>query len=169
MDGLPEPAVDLRLRPERWPEDEVFLRRVFASTREEEFRAVGWPPAVLTAFLDQQFDAQRTHYRREYGASSFDVVTLDGEPVGRLYVDRAPADLCVVDIALLPTARGRGIGGRLMRALLDEAAAAGRAVILHVETNNPAFGWYQRLGFLPQGEPGVYQEMRWQPSQPKTA
>ena len=162
-------TADLGLRPERWPEDEPLLREVFARTREEEFLAVGWPPEVVAAFLHQQFDAQRTHYLRAYDRASFDVVTLGGEPVGRLYVDRASADLCVVDIALLPAARGKGIGRRLMRAVLDEAAATGRGVTLHVEMNNPALGWYERLGFRPVDEAGVYQEMRWEQSQLKTA
>jgi len=34
-------------------------------------------------------------------------------------------------------------------------------VTIHVEQFNPALGWYQRLGFVPVEDRGVYVLMRW--------
>jgi ribosomal protein S18 acetylase RimI-like enzyme len=61
-----------------------------------------------------------------------------------------------MDIALAPGFRGRGIGTRLLRSLMDEADASGRKLSIHVEMNNPARSLYDRLGFRPAGEQGIY-------------
>jgi predicted GNAT family acetyltransferase len=78
-------------------------------------------------------------------------------------VHRTSKELNVIDIAILPEFRGQGIGGTLMRRLMDDAAAAGQIVQIHVEQNNPAQSLYRRLGFVPKpgtGE-GIYHEMEW--------
>jgi ribosomal protein S18 acetylase RimI-like enzyme len=81
---------------------------------------------------------------------------VDGEPAGRLYVHRGRSDIRVVDIALAPEYRGRGIGAALLRSLITEAEASDRKVSIHVERHNPARRLYERLGFRPAGEHGVY-------------
>ena len=88
------------------------------------------------------------------------ILAAGGEPAGRLYVARWEEEIRIVDIALLPDFRGRGIGGELLRELMAEADAAGRPLSIHVEMNNPARPWYERLGFRPEGEFGVYVLMR---------
>jgi GNAT superfamily N-acetyltransferase len=150
--------------------DVPFLERVYASTREEELRPVPWTAEQKTAFLHQQFTAQHVHYATHYADASFDVVTVDGTDAGRLIVDRRADELRIVDIALLPEFRGAGIGTRLLRPLLDEAAGRGVPVTIHVERENPAMRLYHRLGFEPVHDAGVYVLMRRDPAaQPKTA
>ena len=93
------------------------------------------------------------------------MVEVGGRPVGRLYVDRGPRRrLRIVDISLLPELRGRGIGGALIAALQREAAAVGAVVSLHVEMHNRAGRLYERLGFVPVAQPGVYRRMEWRSS-----
>ncbi len=84
---------------------------------------------------------------------------VDGRPAGRLYVDRTAARIQIVDIALLPEHRDAGVGGRLLRQLLAEAAESGLPVSLHVTTHNPAQRLYARLGFVPLAGDEVYLEM----------
>jgi ribosomal protein S18 acetylase RimI-like enzyme len=84
-----------------------------------------------------------------------------GEAIGRLYIDRWPRDHCIIDIAFLPEHRRHGLGAALLADLLDEAAAAGKAVTIHVEKFNPAMRLYRRLGFKTEEEHGVYDLMRW--------
>jgi ribosomal protein S18 acetylase RimI-like enzyme len=71
-------------------------------------------------------------------------------------VHRGPSDIRIMDIALAPGFRGRGIGTSLLRSLMDEADESARKLSIHVEQNNPARSLYDRLGFLPAGEHGVY-------------
>ncbi|MDX6481054.1 MAG: hypothetical protein QOG85_1564 [Gaiellaceae bacterium] len=145
----------VQLRPVT-PDDRHFLLRVYASTREEELRLVDWSDDQKAAFVQQQFDAQDAHYREHYDPATFDVIEVDGEPVGRLYVARWEDEIRIMDIALVPAHRGRGIGSALLRDLLDEGARSGKRVSIHVEMNNPAVRLYERLGFAPIEERGVY-------------
>jgi ribosomal protein S18 acetylase RimI-like enzyme len=143
--------------------DEAFLCRLYASTREDEMALVDWDDAQKKAFLEMQFNAQHTFYMEQFTEAAFDVILLDGEPIGRLYVDRRPDEIRIIDIALLPEHRNRGIGSRYMRALLAEGAAAGLPVRIHVEQYNPAMRLYNRLGFQKIDEHGVYHLMEWSP------
>lgn len=148
------------LRPAT-PDDAELLYRVYASTRMEELSVVPWSDAQKDAFLRGQFAAQDTHYRARYDGASYDIVEIDGVPAGRLYAARWPKELRVMDIALLPEFRRRGIGERVFRDLFTEADRDGRLVSIHVETTNPARRLYERLGFraVETGEPSVYMLM----------
>jgi ribosomal protein S18 acetylase RimI-like enzyme len=141
------------LRPAT-PQDRSFLLRLYASTREGELAAVPFTPEQRAAFLAQQFDAQSRHYATAYDEASCDVVEVDGRAAGRLIVARGPDELRVLDVALLPKHRGRGLGTRVLAAILAEADARGAPTTLHVEVRNPAQRLYRRLGFRPVGVQG---------------
>jgi ribosomal protein S18 acetylase RimI-like enzyme len=143
------------LRPVE-PADETLLREVYAGTRADELALVAWDDAEQEAFLRQQFDAQDAYYRAHYDNTRFDVIEVDGRPAGRLYVARWTDEIRIVDIALLPEYRGAGVGTRLLRELLDEGAREGKRVSIHVEKHNPALRLYERLGFAPVADRGVY-------------
>ena len=150
------------LRP-ALPADEPFLADVYASTRTEELAVTGWDDATKAAFLEQQFRAQHDYYRANYTGASYDVVLVDGERAGRLYVARWEDEFRVMDVALLPAFRRRGVGSVLMRRLLDEAAGEAKAVSIHVERDNPALVLYHRLGFELVEDRGVYLFLRCDP------
>jgi ribosomal protein S18 acetylase RimI-like enzyme len=91
------------------------------------------------------------------------VIVVDCEDAGRLYVDRGEAEFLLVDIALLPAFRRRGVGGAALRAILAEADAAGVPTIVHVEHSNRARSLYERHGFQQVEDLGVYALYRRQP------
>jgi ribosomal protein S18 acetylase RimI-like enzyme len=140
-------------------EDRAFFALLYASTREEELAAVPWDAAQKEAFVAQQFAAQRAHYAEHYADASFEVVTVDDEPGGRLIVARREGAIRIVDISLLPRYRGRGVGTRVLRPLLDEADRVGATMTIHVEHFNRARGLYERLGFSAVAEDGMYLRM----------
>ncbi|MEO7324951.1 MAG: GNAT family N-acetyltransferase [Dokdonella sp.] len=141
-------------------EDTDFLRSVYASTRIDELAPLGWVQAQIDAFLGSQFEAQRQDYWKNYDTSRFCIVSVDGVDAGRLYVERRADQMSIVDIALLPSFRSRGVGGDLLAQLLDEADAAALPLRIHVEFNNPAQRLYLRCGFVFRGEPvGIYRMM----------
>lgn len=148
------------LRPAT-PDDDPFLCRIYGSTRTEELALTGWGDAAKAAFVEQQFRAQRDYYYANYDGASYDVVLVDGQPAGRLYVARWPEEIRIMDVALLPEFRGRGVATRLIRELFDEARAAGKTVTIHVERQNRALDLYRRLGFEPVEDRGVYVFLRW--------
>lgn len=161
MTPLSLPA-SLALRPAT-DEDAAFLSEVYFSTRWVELEVTGWSDAQKLEFLRMQFTAQDTHYRAHYDGAEFLVVLESGVPVGRLYLHASSQELRVMDIALLTQHRRRGIGAALMHALLESARGSGRRVTLHVEHQNPARFWYERLGFQSLEDRGVYLFMGWSP------
>jgi ribosomal protein S18 acetylase RimI-like enzyme len=158
----PAKSETLQLRPVSVT-DEEFLFRVYASTREEELAQVNWDAAQREDFLRRQFAAQTQHYSTHYPGAEFRVVLAEGEPAGRLYVHRRAEEIRVMDIALLPGFRHRGLGTALLKELLEEGARTNRPVTIHVEIFNPARHWYERLGFQSVAESGVYLLMEWRP------
>lgn len=155
------PTVSLRPVSEN---DLDFLNRVYFGTRSEELAQTGWTEAQKSEFLRAQFNAQHQHYMQHYGGAQFDLIALDGEPIGRLYVARWPREIRIVDIALLPPFRGRGIGTALLQELLAEGERQGVPVSIHVERFSPALRWYERLGFRQAEDKGVYLFMECAPS-----
>jgi ribosomal protein S18 acetylase RimI-like enzyme len=150
------------LRPET-DADIAFLMRLYASTRAEELAPVPWSAEQKAAFLAQQFDAQRRHYRA-YADCAFDVIEKNGEPAGRLYLQAQPSRLHIVDVALLPAWRGHGVGAMLLEGLQAAGRACGKGVSTFVERFNPALRLYRRLGFAEIADHGVYLEMEWRPA-----
>ena len=150
------------LRP-AGPGDAETLYRIYASTREDELAVVPWDTAAKEAFLRMQFDAQDRYYRATFPNASYDLIVSGEEVLGRLYVDRGETTWLVIDVALLPGHRGRGIGTRLLAQVLADAGAADRPVQIHVERSNPAQRLYHRLGFRHIADQGVYLLLEWKP------
>ena len=145
------------------PGDVPFLRQVYATTREEERRPLPWTEEQKRGFLDMQFGAQKQHYEEHYPDCAFLVIEVDGKPAGRLYIDRSEDGIHLLDIALLPEYRRRGIGSGLLDEILAEGRRTHRKVIIYVEHYNPARRLYDRLGFRHLDTNGVYHRMEWQP------
>lgn len=158
--GPKAPRITLRAETEA---DESLVRLIYAGTREEELALAPWSEAQKAGFLDQQFRAQRHAYQTNYPGAEFRVVQIDGVDAGRLYLHRRPEEVRIMDLALLPKFRRLGVGTRLLRGLLDEAARLGAKVSVHVEAFNPAKRLYQRLGFREVSKPHVYLLMEWTP------
>jgi len=153
-------APDLTLRPSQ-PDDADFLLALYASTREEELAVVPWTDEQRDAFLRQQFTAQDMYWRGLRPNADWDVVEVDGRPVGRFYVDRMDDEIRIVDIAIAPDHRDRGIGSALIAGVLAEARRSGRRVTIHVERANRARALYERLGFVQIDSTGVYDLLEW--------
>jgi ribosomal protein S18 acetylase RimI-like enzyme len=153
----------IALRPET-EADVPFLRQLYISTRWEELAMVpNWSDAQKIAFLESQFVAQREHYLAYFANAAFDVLEDNGVPAGRLYLDHQDKTLLIIDIALMPDWRNRGIGTALIEAVFAEARLCGKEVSISVEKFNPAQRLYRRLGFREYAEDDVYWFMFWQP------
>jgi ribosomal protein S18 acetylase RimI-like enzyme len=146
--------------------DTEFLADVYAGTRMEELAVTDWSDSQKAEFCRMQFTAQDKHYRQHYPTAEFQVIESSGTPIGRLYVDRWKREIRIMDIALLPGHRGKGIGTGLLLDLQHEAAAAGKTLSIHVERMNPALNLYERLGFRRIEDKGIYFLMEWSHATP---
>jgi len=155
-------AFDVTFRPMA-EADLPFIAALYASTRAEEVASTGWPEEMQRAFLAQQNQAQHDHYQAHYPDAEWLVIEAAGAPIGRLYLDDRAGDLHLIDISLIPGRLGGGIGTAIMADLLGWAGERGKTMTLYVEPPNPARRLYERLGFTPEGEAGVYEMMVWRP------
>lgn len=143
-------------------DDDAFCHALFGVSRPpgEDLALLG--ARLRETLMRQQYEGQQATYRARFPHACFEIVTMDGAPIGRLVIDRSGAVLTVVDIALLPAWRGRGIGTCLMRQVMDEAKAARVAVHLSVRAGNGAARrLYERLGFEPRAGATLDVEMDW--------
>jgi GNAT superfamily N-acetyltransferase len=138
---------DLTFRPASSNDDD-FLIKVYASTRAEELAGLPWDANQKDSFIRMQFLAQQQDYRRRFPEGDHQLLLVNGEPAGRAYLARSEKEIRILDIALLPEYRNRGIGTGIIKGLLDEARRIRKPVRVYVERFNPALGLFERLGFL---------------------
>lgn len=87
------------------------------------------------------------------------IVLVDGAPAGLLKVYRDGPDWELVQIQLLASMHGRGLGTRLLAPLIAEARAAGARLRLRVLRANPARRLYERMGFAVDSASDTHFEM----------
>ena len=140
-------------------DDQDFLFRLYASTRQQELSSFGWTAAQQEAFLRMQFNAQQQWYEMAYPGADHQIIFGDEQPVGRILVFRESGAYRLVDIALLSEYRSRGIGTQLLHELIAKSQNEGLPLRLQVLKTNRARQLYQRLGFQETGDDGVYCQM----------
>lgn len=143
------------------PEDEEFLLQLYASIRADELALAPWTDAQREAFVRMQFAAQQAHYRTHNPNATHDIILLDDQPVGRLYVARRDREIRILDITILPEHRNCGLGTPLIKSLIGEASRAGLPLNIWVESYNPSHRLFERLGFSVVEDDGVNHLMEW--------
>ena len=103
--------------------------------------------AYITAIWGWDEQVQRAFHARAFNVHRWQIIT-DGEAdIGMLDVDYRPGEIYLSRIEIHPDHQGRGIGTRLISALLDEAQQAGHDLVLDVlAVNRRAQELYFRLG-----------------------
>ena len=142
------------------PADEAFELDLYAGTRWDELKLVDWSDIQKRTFFKMQFTAREQQYCLRYPQAIDRIILQDSEAIGRLLVDHEERCLVLIDIAILPAHQNSGVGTKLVQSLLEEAAASGKSVRLHVLAANPAVRMYERLGFAATDNDGTYLEMK---------
>jgi len=113
--------------------------------------------AVMATAFDPRFGEAWTR-SQVLGALAMPGMSLllaraGGAPVGFALTRRVLDEAELLLIAVAPDARGRGIGGALLRGVLAEARGRGVARLhLEVRAGNPAIRLYAACGFAKVGE-----------------
>jgi ribosomal protein S18 acetylase RimI-like enzyme len=139
--------------------DRDFLWRVYASTRDDEVSAFGWPTAQKQAFLEMQYRVRSQSYSAAYPEAEHLVLLDNGADAGSMIVARTELEIHLVDIAFLPEYRGRGLGTAALAALIHEAKIRSVPLRLSVHRGNRALRLYERLGFSVISADPMYIEM----------
>ena len=109
---------------------------------------VAWhlDPDVRRYWDDETFTAAQMRERLARGDVDAWIVEEDGEPVG--YLQTHPEGM---DMFLVPSARGRGLGPDVARAMAEHLLASGthaRVTVDPYEWNEPAIRAWRRAGFV---------------------
>jgi ribosomal protein S18 acetylase RimI-like enzyme len=134
-------------RPEI-PEDEPFLRALILQNISEELAALEWPEPMRGQLLEMQSTARRRAIRTARPGARSEIIVADGASAGWLVVAEQPSEIRLMEIMILHSLRGRGVGSTVVRNLLAEAGGARKPLRLSVSaTNAGAIRLYERLGF----------------------
>lgn len=143
-------------------DDGALLFDVYASTRVDELAATGWAEEQKQAFLEMQFHAQQSDYRSRFPNAEHSIVVVNGTDMGRIWIDRSPNEIRLLDIALLPGGRNRGVGTILLGHLIEEAQAAATPLRHSVfKANHAALRLYRKLGFTVIKDFETYLLLEW--------
>jgi ribosomal protein S18 acetylase RimI-like enzyme len=115
------------------PEDFDYCARLYLEEMEKE--------------LNLNLDAQVDGLRQRWDVTQVRIITLDGPDIGWLQSFEKDDALFLGQLFVDGALRRRGIGTEVVKALIEEAARAGRAMALGVVKTNPALRLYERLGF----------------------
>jgi len=105
-----------------------------------------------TVFQDEQGVAPELEFDGLDATAEHLLAYLDGQPVGTARLRAVTAETIKIErLAVLASARGRGLGTQLMQAALQRATDSGfRRALIHAQEY--VVSLYQRLGFAPVGD-----------------
>lgn len=160
-DSTPKPVVNVALR-DVLPADEEFLLAVYTSTRADELAQVNWAPGQKEVFVRWQFDLQRKEYDTRYPQARYQVVLVNNQPAGRIWIGEDETQIRLLDIGLLEEFQNSGVGTILVKELIEEAIKKDKPLRHMVFVlNNNAHRFYERLGFVTIEDLGGYKHMEW--------
>ena len=134
--------VEVRLRKATAEDDEFAYQTKKAAFRGYAEQVEGWDEVMQRQLHEQRFRAQ-----------AFYILQASGLDVGILALIRAPDEIKLNQLFILPEYQGKGYGRACMCSLIAEAEAGKLPIRLKVlKVNQRAITFYQRLGFTDRGE-----------------
>jgi ribosomal protein S18 acetylase RimI-like enzyme len=159
---------DLALRHVQ-AQDQAFIDDLYATTRED-LQALGCEASALTQLIRMQQQLQTMGYQQMYPQATYWLLTQHTQPIGRLVINQTPSEIRLVDWALVPQARGQGVGLLLLHKLQEMASQEACALHLSVrKDNSAAHRLYYRAGFSTWREDALFEHRQWLPAQSPAA
>lgn len=162
------PALDLKfqngfaLRP-MTASDNAFVESLYRSTRDD-LRLLNAEDDFIEELIGWQRHAQTEGYGDMFPNAMYFIAEYHGERIGRIILDFGDAEIRVVDIALIPAARGKGYGAQVLQTVQLVAGKVLAPVALTVRCDHlQAKQLYARLGFVVEGAQMPFQRMVWYP------
>jgi GNAT superfamily N-acetyltransferase len=128
---------DIRLRAAT-ENDANFIYRIIETT--------------MRSYVEQIWGAFSEEYNRRNVAETirgqgYSIITIKGQDVGALAVERHSTHIELTQIYLLPSQQNKGVGTLFIRELAREAKESEKPLRLRVLVSNPARRLYEREGF----------------------
>jgi len=110
-----------------------------------DLRAKTMNPHLITSSLSTTVDShmQRIKYKFEHAS----IIECNGTSIGLLKIERKQDDIELIQIQIDPLYQGKGIGKKILKAIITDAISEGKSITLHVLKVNQAQRLYLKLGF----------------------
>ena len=153
----------LYMRPAR-DSDKYFIESLYKATRDD-LRMADAEDEYIEGLIELQHRAQTQGYGDKFPNAMYFIIEKHHERVGRVAVDFGSNEIRLVDIALLPVARGKGFAKGVVQSLQVAAAKVMTPLTLCVDKLNvPAYQLYLSLGFRVENSDGATDFLVWYPS-----
>jgi ribosomal protein S18 acetylase RimI-like enzyme len=153
----------LVIRPAR-DSDKFFVEYLYHTTRDD-LQLIDAEPEFIESLIGQQQQAQTIGYGDQFPNAMYFIVEKQGERIGRIVLDFHDDEIRIVDIAMIPAARGLGYGTEILHALKQAAKSAGASLVLSVYKQNiTARRLYEQEGFQVYQSNEVVEQMTWRPT-----
>lgn len=144
--------------------DQIFIENLFQSTREFLYQADA-EKEYIDMVIDQQRYLQTEGYGQQFPNAYTMIVDKQQESIGKIVLDFGANLVHVLDLALIPAARGKGYGKAVLQAIQYVAQQQMLPVGLSVEAYNiPAKKLYLSLGFQVVEQTPTHEFMLWYPA-----
>jgi len=144
--------------------DKGFIETLYKTTRDD-LRMIDAEDDYIEELIDMQHQAQTIGYGDKFPNAMYFIVEKHNESVGRVVVDFGPNEIRVVDIALIPKARGKGFGKGVIQSIQMAATSTRVPLLLAVEhANLSARQLYASLGFQLEERSDLHDLLIWYPT-----
>lgn len=142
-------------------EDEEQIKTIFEESRFE-LKLIP-DKALQMQIISQQYEIEKHQMIRVHPQHEKYVMTVDGQVVGRIYFTKLADHYRVLELGVLESFRGLGIGKLALEWLQEKARSKALELRLQVaKYNTNAISLYQSLGFKVFEEDEVFYQLKWQ-------
>ncbi len=152
----------LSIRPSR-PSDKLFLEKLHHSVRQD-LQLIDAEKDMIELVIEMQLKAQTQGYGNQFPNAMYFIVEKNQQSIGKATIDFSDELVHLIDIALIPEARGQGFGKAILQSFQHCAAQVAAPMLLSVELQNRVVKQlYQSLGFVTESVQPPYERMIWYP------
>jgi len=105
------------------------------------------------------------HTRECWDRGYISIIEVEGQRVGMVQLLDQTGFVEIGEIEIQPSHQNRGIGGRIVSDIVDQAHKRGKVVKVSVALKDErAYWFYQRHGFRPVGQTETHRQLQCEPS-----
>lgn len=104
---------------------------------------------------------QRNNFSTHLSPEKFDIMVLEGKPIGGFMMDERKDYLWLEMLLINPDYQRKGIGSKVMKQLQQEAITQNKPLKLSVIKANPVKPFYEKLGFMVEAEDKAFFQLIW--------
>ncbi len=143
---------EVTIRPAAQSDFDFLFHLVCITMKDYVAATIGWDEVKEKEIFTRYFDSS---------SYQISVIVLDGSDIGYLKTDCTDKEIFLANVHVHPAYQNQGIGSRIIKSLLVDAARQGVPVSLKVlKVNQAAQRLYKRFGFSIEEEAEDYYLMR---------